>query len=225
MKKLTALVKIESLMYIREFFSFFFTFAFPVLMLLLFGSIYGNEPTPYFNGLGAMDVSVPAYSAMIVGVTGLLAFPLSMAAYKETKVYKRFDATPAGKGLVITAQAIVNFCMTIAGFALLFLIGKIVYRIQIAGNPFAIALALLLSISSIFSMGFLFTALAPTAKISNLLCYISYFVMLFLSGASMPKELFPEGIRKVSLILPLTHVVNVLQSTFKGAAFSESGRR
>ena len=44
-----------------------------------------------------MDVSVPAYSAMIIGVTGLMAFPLTLAGYKESRIYKRFDATPAGR--------------------------------------------------------------------------------------------------------------------------------
>lgn len=221
MRKMYEIFKIEMTLFVRDFFGFFFTFAFPVLMLFLYGSIYGNEPTPYFNGLGTMDVSVPANIAMIIGVTGLMAFPLTISSYKENKIYKRFDATPAGKGIIIAIQALVNFCMTILGFALLFIVGKTVYHIQISGHWLAIASVLLLSIITIFSIGFLFTAIAPTSKITNLLCYISYFVMIFLSGSTMPKEIFPENIKKISAFLPLTHVVNVLQGTFRGAAFHE----
>lgn len=221
MRKLYALLKIEALLHTRDFFGFFFTFVFPVLMLLLFGSIYGNEPSAYFGNRGTIDVSVPAYAAMIVGVTGLMAFPLTLSTYKDKKIYKRFDATPAGKGMVITAQALVNFIMTILGFVLLFVVGKLVHDLRIQGNWLFIALALLLSIASIFSLGFLFTAVAPTAKISNILCYISYFVMIFISGATMPKEMFPDALKKVSNFLPLTHAVNILQGTFTGASFSE----
>lgn len=201
----------------RDFFAFFFTFAFPVFMLLLYGSIYGNEPTPYFEGQGTMDVSVPAYAAMIIGVTGLMAFPLTISTYKEQKIYKRFDASPVGKGMIMAVQAAVNVSMTVIGFILLFVIGKLVYDIRIQGDWFTIALAMLLSIACIFSLGFFFTALSPSTKINNLLCYISYFVMIFLSGATMPKELFPDVIIKVSKFLPLTHVVNTLQGTFRNA--------
>ena len=75
MKKAMTIFRIETILFMRDFFSFFFTFAFPVLLLLLYGSIYGNDPNPYFNGQGTMDVSVPAYAAMIIGVTGFFPTP------------------------------------------------------------------------------------------------------------------------------------------------------
>lgn len=221
MKKAMTIFRIETILFMRDFFSFFFTFAFPVLLLLLYGSIYGNDPNPYFNGQGTMDVSVPAYAAMIIGVTGLMAFPLTIASYKEKRIYKRFDATPIGKGKMMAVQAIVNFFMTIIGFSLLFIVGKLVYDIRMEGSWFPIAMAVLLSIAAIFALGFFFTAVSPTTKINNLLCYISYFVMIFLSGATLPKELFPESIVQISKFLPLTHVVNILQGTFRDAPLQE----
>ena len=101
-----------------------------------------------------MDVSVPAYSVMIIGVTGLMAFPLTLAGYKESRIYKRFDATPAGKGVVIAAQVLVNLLMTLAGFALLFAAGKLVYDIKTEGSFWVILGALLLSIGAVFFPGF-----------------------------------------------------------------------
>ena len=52
MKKWLVLFQTEAVLYCRDVFGAFFTFAFPVLMLVLFGSIYGNAPTAYFDGLG-----------------------------------------------------------------------------------------------------------------------------------------------------------------------------
>ena len=111
--------------------------------------------------------------------------------------------------------------MTLAGFALLFAAGKLVYDIKTEGSFWAILGALLLSIGAVFSLGFFFTAIARDMKISNLLCYVSYFVMIFLSGATMPKEMFPEAVKKFSAWLPLTYVVELLQGVFLGAAFEE----
>lgn len=221
MKKLKALIRIEALLFIRDFFGFFFTFLFPPLMLILYGSIYGNEPQAAFGGLGTMDISVPAYSAMIIGVTGLMAFPLTLSGYKDGGIYKRFDATPAGKGLVILAQVLVNVIMTICGFALLLICGILIYGIQIQGSLMVIIPAMMLSMAAIFSLGFLFTAAAPSARLCNLLCYVSYFVMLFLSGATLPKQMFPESVLMLSRFLPLTYAVDLLQGVFRGAPAAE----
>lgn len=221
MKKLKALIHIETLLFMRDFFGFFFTFLFPVLMLIMYGSIYGNVPQTYFGGLGTMDVSVPAYAAMIIGVTGLMAFPLTLSGYKDGGIYKRFDATPAGKGMVILAQVLVNVMMTLSGFALLLICGVLVYNIQIQGSLLVMISALMLSIAAIFSLGFLFTAAAPNARLCSLMCYVSYFLMIFLSGATMPKQMFPETVLTLSQFLPLTYVVDLLQGVFRGASFAE----
>lgn len=219
MKSYSKSVRIESILFVRNFFGFFFTFAFPPLMLLLFGSIYGNEPSAFFGGRGAMDVTVPSYIGMVVGVNGLMSFPLSLAEYKENKIYKRFDATPAGKGIIIAAQVSVNVAMTALGILLLFVLGKLLYRIQVPGHFLPIFGAILLSMAAIFSLGFFLTAVARDAKITNLLCYLLYFVMLFISGATLPSELFPKGMQVFSKFLPLTHVVDLLKATFAGQAF------
>lgn len=221
MKKIWTLFQTEAVLYTRDFFGFFFTFVFPSLMLILFGSIYGNEPSPQFNGLGTIDVSIPGYLALIVGVTGLMSFPLTLSTYKDKKIYKRFDATPAGKGTIIAVQAFVNLIMTLIGAVILLTVAKLVYNIQVQGSWIFIGLCLLLSVATIFSLGFLFTAIAPTLKISNILCYSSYFLMIFLSGATMPRFMFPENIKRISDFLPLTHSVNVLEGTFKNTPLSE----
>ncbi|MGN0288546.1 MAG: ABC transporter permease [Lachnospiraceae bacterium] len=216
MKKMMTIVKTEFLLFIRDFFGFFFTFVFPVLMLVLYGSIYGNEPIYPGAEVRIMDVSVPAYSIMIMGVTGLMAFPLTLAEYKEKKIYKRFDATPVGKKSIILAQVIVNVLMTLIGFGLLLTAGKILYQIQLEGTAFSVFIALVFSMSTMFSMGFLFTAVGKDTRMTNLLCYLFYFVMIFLSGATMPDSLFPDTVKKVSAVLPMTYAVDLMQGVFAG---------
>ena len=56
--------------------------------------------------------------------------------------------------MVIAAQVLVNLLMTLAGFALLFAAGKLVYDIKTEGSFWAILGALLLSIGAVFSLGF-----------------------------------------------------------------------
>lgn len=223
MKGFAVICKMEFRLFTREFFSFFFTLVFPVLMLLIFGSIYGN--TPIYDGadVGMMDISVPAYSVMVIGVTGLMSLPLTLAGYKEKKIYKRFDATPVGKKSIMLAQVFVNLTMTLIGISILLIAGKLLYQIQIRGAFLPICVSMLFSIAAIFSMGFLFTAVGRDLKSTTLLCYLFYFIMLFLSGATMPDMLFPDTLKKISALLPMTHAVDLMQGVFAGDSLSLHG--
>ena len=72
MKGFWKLAWVEIKLYLRQPEAAFFTLVFPMLLLFLFGSIYGNKPNPFFCGRGMVDVSTPAYLAMINGSTGLI---------------------------------------------------------------------------------------------------------------------------------------------------------
>ncbi|NLT36502.1 MAG: ABC transporter permease [Gaiellales bacterium] len=67
MRGLARLTLMDILLYVREPVATFFTLAFPPLLVVLFGTIYGNDPSPLFAGRGSMDVSMPAYTALILG--------------------------------------------------------------------------------------------------------------------------------------------------------------
>lgn len=53
----------------------------PLMMLFLFGSVYGNEPTPLLGGYGTVDLSMPAHTAMIIATGGLMSITITMAAF------------------------------------------------------------------------------------------------------------------------------------------------
>lgn len=224
MKKFMIISNMELRLYVRNFFSFFFTLVFPLLMLLLFGGIYGN--TPIYEGADSkmMDICVPAYSVMITGVTGLMSLPLTLSDYKEKKIYKRFDATPAGKINIMLAQVFVNFIMTLIGIFILLAAGKLLYNIQIKGTFLSVCISLLFSVTAMFSMGFLFTAVGQDLRSTNLLCYLFYFIMLFLSGATIPDMLFPETMKKIANIMPMTHAVDLMQGIFAGDSLILHGK-
>jgi ABC-2 type transport system permease protein len=207
-------------MFLRGFFGPFFVLAFPVIMVILFGSIYGNAPSPLFGGRGSMDVSIPAYMALVVGVSGLMGLPLVISDYKDRKIYKRFDVTPVSKELILGVQFFINIATTAVGILLLILTGTLLYGLHIKGNPFAISGAVLLSALSLFSIGFFLTAFTNNAKTTNALCYILYFVMMFASGATLPKELFPDSVLLFSKALPLTYAVDLLQGAAEGGQIS-----
>lgn len=211
-------ISVESKCFFRNFPSVFFTLVFPPLLLFVFGEIYGNEPLPLFNGMGTMDASVPAYICMVICVTGIMSLPLSLTGYREKKILKRFKATPTSPIQIIAAQIIVNFFMSVIGSLLLVFLAELRYNISFSGNLFHVILAYVLSVLSIFSIGFFIASFIKNSKAATAIANVIYFPMLFLSGATIPIETMSETIKSISNYIPLTHAVVIMKATWHGAS-------
>lgn len=220
MKSLLKMTWMETKLFLREPVGAFFTLVFPLMMLFLFGSIYGNTPSEIFNGQGTIDISVPAYTAMIIATTGLMGLTITMAAYRENGVLRRLRTTPISPLIVLLAQVIVLYVMTVLGMVLLIIAGKSVYHLRFEGNAISVFTGFTLSSLSFFAIGFVLAGLMPTARTAQVVGMVILYPMLFLSGAGFPRELLPEAIKKVGTFLPLTHVVTLLRGLWVGDPWS-----
>ncbi len=215
-----AIIKIEFKLLLRNFFSVFFALFFPVSMLLLFGEMYGNAATEFYDGKGAMDVLVSSYICMIMAVTGIMTLPLTVAQYRERKILKRFRATPIKERHILFSQLASNIILTIIGIALLIIVAIIRYKISLYGNVFLVILAGFLVASSTFSIGLLIAGVSKNGKSAVAISNIIYFPTLFLSGATIPLEMFPKSLQNFSNIFPLTHGIKLLKGLWHGEAIS-----
>jgi len=220
MRRLYKMTWMECKLFLREPLGAFFTLIFPLMMLFLFGSIYGNAPSQYFNGRGTIDISIPAYTAMIIATSGLMSITITIAAYREKGILRRLRTTPISPFTILAAQVIVVFLMTLLGMILLIIAGKFVYHVHFEGNAFSVFGGFVLCSLSFFGLGFILAGIMPTARTAQIVGMVILYPMLFLSGAGFPRELLPETIRKVSAFLPLTYVVNLLRGLWIGEAWS-----
>ncbi len=211
----------ETKLFLRQPIGAFFTLVFPLMILFLFGSLHGNDPLPEYNGYGTMDVSVPAYIGMIIGTTGIMVLTVTMSAYREKGVLRRLRATPLQPQIILIAQVVVLFAMTVIGMLLLVLAAKLTYNLRFDGNPLSVALAFTLGSLSFFSLGFVLAAVMPNARTAQVVGLVILYPMIFLSGAGFPLELMPDGIRKISNFIPLTHVVTLLRGLWLGDTWSQ----
>ena len=216
MRSLQKMFYIEMKLFLREPMAAFFTLMFPSLLLLLFGTIWGNKPTEFFGNVGYVDTAVPAFTAMIIATSGLMGLSIQMATYRESGVLRRFKATPLRPITILMAEVMVIFIMTTLGMILLIILGKLLYGLRFSGNLLNVLGAYVLSCFSFFSIGFMLAGIFPTARTAQIVSMILFYPMLFLSGAALPREILPESMRQIAQILPLTHVVNLLRGLWVG---------
>ncbi len=220
MKSFFKFTWMETKLFLREPVGAFFTLIFPIMLLFLFGSIYGNEPSEYFNGYGSVDISIPAYTAMIIATTGLVGLPITVSSYRENGVLRRLRTTPINPLMILFSQVVVLFCMTLIGMAFLIIAGKFFYQMRFDGNVFNVVVGFILSSLSFFAIGFVLAGLMPSARTAQIVGMVVLYPMLFLSGAGFPRELLPETIIKISKFLPLTYVVNLLRGFWIGEGWA-----
>ncbi len=221
MKALWKLTLVDVKLYLREPTAAFFTIAFAPMMLLLFGSIYGNKPDPMFGGKGTMDVSVPAYIGIIIVTVGLMSIPIGTATAREKLILRRYQATPLRPWVYIAADIVSNYVMTLAGTVLLVVLGKAIYHVRFDGSWPIVFVAFTLSTLAFFALGYTVGGLSPTVRTAQTVGMVLAFPMMFLSGAAIPLEILPSTIRSVANFLPLTHVVTLTRGLWVGDAWSQ----
>ncbi|MBI3819711.1 MAG: ABC transporter permease [Planctomycetes bacterium] len=217
MRGLTKLIQVQFKVFLREPAACFFTIVFPILLLLVFGSIFGSQRDPRGGTIfGFVDVYIPALAGIIIGSLGLIGIPITNATRRENGTLRRFRATPMRPITYITADVAVNYAMCLSSCILLVVLGKLIYHIQFGGSIIYLFLGFTLGALAFFSIGYIIASVAPTARSAQVIGQFIYFPMMFLSGAAIPREFMPPTVRSVGNALPLTHCVTLLQNLWRG---------
>lgn len=220
-RALWKLMIIQAKLYLREPVGVFFTLLFAPLLLILMGFIFGNDPVPMFDGRGQLDVNVPAYAAIIIGVVGLMTVPIETSGRRDSGVLRRFRATPLRPLTYIVSDILIYFVMTVLGILLLFLLGKTVYQVQFYGSPLTLMVGICLSAAAFLALGYVLASLAPSARVATVVGNVLFVPMMILSGTTLPLEMMPDTVRNISRFIPLTHVVTLLRGLWFGDSFSK----
>lgn len=216
MRGLKKLILAQMKLYLREPAATFFTIGFAPMLLLLFGTIYGNKPNAFFGGRGTIDVSVPSYIALIIISVGFMGIPIATASNREAGVLRRFRITPLRPSAYIIANITSYYVMTALGVVALVVVGKVVYGVRFQGSVVSVWAGFTLGSLAFFALGYLIAGAASTARIAQSIGMIAAFPMMFLSGASIPLEVLPQSVRKIAAFIPLTHVVTLMRGLWAG---------
>jgi ABC-2 type transport system permease protein len=194
MRGLWKLIRVQIKLYLREPMATFFTIVYAPMLLLLFGTIYGNKPNPFFGGRGMVDVSVPSYIALIIVSVGFMGIPIATAANREAGVLRRYRTTPLHPIAYIISNIASYYVMTMVGVIVLVAVGKSVYGMKFEGNVLSVWAGFTLGCLAFFALGYLIASIAPTARIAQAIGMVAAFPMMFLSGSAIPLEVLPQSL-------------------------------
>jgi len=211
----------QAKLYVREPIATFFTIFFAPLFLVLFGLIYGNEPSEVLGGRGSMDVTVPAYLGIIIVTVGLIGLPIQTSVNRELGILRRYRVTPLRPLSYIAADLTTYWVMAFLGMVLLVIVGRLAFDVRFEGSILSVLAGFTLSIAAFLAIGFVLASLSPTARVAQTVGMVVSYPMMFLSGATIPYELLPPGVQRIADFLPLTYVVKLMRGLWVGEPWSD----
>lgn len=216
MKKFLTLLKIEGKLSLRSIDSIFFGVCMPVGIMILIGLIAGQNRATTEAGYTLIQSSFGALVTVGICATAFMGIPLTIADYRDKKILKHFFVTPVSPTMILWVHGVINMLLSMVSALLIYAVAKTFFGYQMIGSQLAFIGSYLLVMVSMYSLGLLIASLCRTVKSANLVCSIVYFPMLFLSGATIPFEIFPKPLQTVAGFLPLTQGIKLLKSASLG---------
>jgi ABC-2 type transport system permease protein len=208
MNTLASQMKLEFKLFLREKEALFWTLAFPVFMIVLFGLIWKEET---WDGMPTIGYILPGIIVMAMMTTCIVSTATGVVEEREKGIFRRLSLTPLKRQTLIGGQIINRYLTVLVQTALLIAIGIAFFGAAIDGNLLLFWAVLTLGAISFLSLGFALAALIKNEKSAHPLSMIVFFTLMFLGGCFFPLEQMPEFVRPVCEALPSLHLNDALR--------------
>lgn len=223
MHTLFKLTWVEIKLFLREPITVIFTLALPVLFLFVMGGVFGNTADPgFFRDVGPVDYFMPAYYGLVMMAIGTIALPVHLTGYRERGVLRRFRASSFSIWSVLGSQFMVSFIIAIVGCLLITILGVVAFHPNMPVNPGQLVAAFVLGTICFSCFGFFLSAVLPSTRSAQAVGLILFFVMEILGGAGPPPEVLTGAMSVIGEIVPLRHVILMLQNPWLGFGWHTS---
>jgi ABC-2 type transport system permease protein len=210
LKTLLGQVALETRLFLRRKDDLFWTVAFPMFFIVLYGLIYGDTTWQNY-GIRAIDYTLPGIMVMALMVTGIIATASGFAEDREKGLYRRLALTPLKRQTLMAGQILHRYFVIVVQTLLLLTVGVLAFGIKINGNYLWFWLIITLGAICFLSIGFALTILIRSAKSATPICMTVYFLLMFLGGLFFPVNIMPDFLKAIANILPATNLNDAMR--------------
>jgi ABC-2 type transport system permease protein len=201
----------------RDTATIFFTFAFPLIFLVIFGLIFRGQQVEE-TGNGYIDFIAPGVLAW--GLANAASFGISfmLMQWRRDDLLRLIRLTPARVSEVVLARLVIAIgiglaqCLIFIGVATIPLFGMTVSPRW----PLALPI-MLLAIATFLGLGLIIGTAAKSPEAVGAIGNCVVIPMAFLSGAFIPIELMPPWLQSFSFTMPMRYVLDGLVYALAGA--------
>jgi ABC-2 type transport system permease protein len=183
-----------------------FVFLFPILLYLLLSTVYGGD----YRGRPTTDYLTVGLIAYGVANTAFGGLAIILVIRRELGLLKRVLSTPLPAPAYL-ASVVFSLLLVFAAQALVIVaLGKTLYDADLPSDWLSLALGYALAAFCFAGMGVAAASLIRSAEGASAVVNVIVLPMTFLSGGFGPTRDYPEFLRAIADVLPLTYVVDIV---------------
>ncbi|MBA2521778.1 MAG: ABC transporter permease [Solirubrobacterales bacterium] len=183
----------------------FFTVMFPVIFLLIFSSLFGDEVIEEI-GIRTTVYYVPGIITLAVVSASLVSTAIRLTEMRESGRLKRVRGTPLPPWAFVAGRFGNSLVVSILMVAVVTAIGHFLYDVPVPTQTIpALLVTLLVGSFTFCTLGFALTALIPNEDAAPPVTNFVVLPLYFLSGVFIPQSEIPEGVLHFSSIFPIRH--------------------
>ncbi|GAB3870174.1 ABC transporter permease [Kibdelosporangium lantanae] len=193
-----------------------FTFAFPILILVLLGSIFNRA----FPGTGVTASQVFTASMVGAGIiaTSFVNLAVSVALNRDDGTLLRLRGTPMPAVSYFLGKVVLVAVASLAEAALVVVIGKVLFDVSLPATFdrwVTFVWVFVLSVVSCSMLGIAVSAIARSAQSAAAVANVPYVALQFISGVYInPITQLPAGMVTVASFFPVKWVCQGFRAVF-----------
>lgn len=179
-------IRYEQLSFWRNPQAAFFTFIFPVVIIVIFGAVFNSgKADSFYYGLSGLQYYIPTIAALSVLGACYSQLAIGLAIRRQTGILKRIRATPLPAWSYFVG--LVAHCVILSIIEVVLIIGVgALYGVPLPSHWAAIILTLVLGAASFCALGVAVASLIRNAEAAPAVVQFILFPLIFLSGTYFP---------------------------------------
>jgi ABC-2 type transport system permease protein len=204
--------------------SAFFTFAFPLMFLVIFTSLLGSGKTEVAPGIFIDQAKyyVAAMGSFAVITATYTNLAMSVSFQRDGGVLKRTRGTPLPGSIYLGARVSHALAISLILVAITSAFGAIAYGADIPTGVDLVRFLVSIAVGGMAfaALGLATTAIVPNAEAGPPIVNAIILPLLFVSGVFIPLTTSsPQWMKTLGDIFPVKHFVEATMSSFYGAGY------
>ncbi len=204
-------LRAQQLLFWRSREAAFFTFLLPIILLVLLGSVYGDETIDGVDGSTYLVAGLVGFGIVSSAFAGLA---INIVIRRESGVLKRVRGTPLPSWIYLGAELVSTLITIALMVAIQLAIGVFMLDSAWPASPGSFIVAVLLGGVVFAALGLAVTGVVRSAEGSSAVVNAIYLPMVFISGAFFSVDAMPSFLQAIAGVLPLTYLLELVRDVY-----------
>jgi ABC-2 type transport system permease protein len=195
--------------------SAFFTFAFPLMFLVIFTAIFSGTTTTQFGDINVSDYYIPAIGTFSIITATYTNLAISITFLRDAGILKRIRGTPLPGWGYMFGRIVHAILVSILLVAIVIVFGVVFYDVTVPTArllPFVVTIVV--GAACFSALGLAVTTIVPNADAAPAVVNATILPLLFLSGVFIPLPAGNPWYVVVAKVFPVYHFAHAMEATY-----------